>query len=85
MLSVNIQIFRLITGFSKSSRGRCLFETSEKQILNLKISFVPKSMGFQASLCGRPSEVRVTSIIQAYSNPLVKARQEARSIYLNSD
>ena len=38
-------------------------------------------MGFQrASPCGRPSEVRVTSIIQAYSNPFVKARQEERSI-----
>ena len=38
-------------------------------------------MGFQrASLCGRPSEVRVTSIIQAYSNRFVKARQEARGI-----
>ena len=38
-----------------------------------------------SSLCGRPSEVRVTSIIQASSNPFVKARQEARGIYLNSD
>ena len=30
-------------------------------------------MGFQwASVCGRPSGVRVTSIFQAYSNPFVK-------------
>ena len=38
-------------------------------------------MGFQrASLCGRPAEVHVTSIFQAYCNPFVKARQEARGI-----
>ena len=38
-------------------------------------------MGFQrASLCGRPSEVRVSVIFQAYSNPFVKARPEARGI-----
>ena len=38
-------------------------------------------MGIQrACLCGRPSEVRVTSIFQAYSDPFVKARQEARGI-----
>ena len=43
-------------------------------------------MGFQrVSLCGRPSEVRVSSIFQGYSNPFVKARPEARGIYLNSD
>ena len=38
-------------------------------------------MDFQrASICGRPSEVRVTSIFQAYSNPFVKVRQEAHDI-----
>ena len=43
-------------------------------------------MGFQrASLCGKQSEVRVTFIIQASSNPFLKFRQEARGIYLNSD
>ena len=43
-------------------------------------------MGFQrASLCGKQSEVRVGIIFLAYSNPFVKARQEARGIYLNSD
>ena len=38
-------------------------------------------MGFQrSSVCGRPSEVRVSSIFQAYSNSFVKARPEARGI-----
>ena len=38
-------------------------------------------MGFQrASLSGRPSEVRVSSIFKAYSDPFVKARREARGI-----
>ena len=34
----------------------------------------------RASLCGRPSEVCVTAIIQAYSNSFVKARLEAHDI-----
>ena len=38
-------------------------------------------MGFQrASLSGGPSEVRVSSIFQAYSKPFVRARPEARGI-----
>ena len=38
-------------------------------------------MGFQRSaICGRPSEVRVSSIFQAYSDSFVKGRPEARGI-----
>ena len=38
-------------------------------------------MAFQrASFCERPSEVRVSSISLADSNPFVKARLEARGI-----
>ena len=39
------------------------------------------NLGFQrSSVCGRPSEVRVSSIFQAYSNSFVKARPDARGI-----
>ena len=53
----------------------------KRQASGLPIQIYCLIMSFQrASFCGRPSEVRVSSIFQAYSNPFVKARGEAHGI-----